>query len=278
METAPTISTARLQLAPFTRADVPALADILAEPEVTKGITANGSTPERCRASAEQRIAWHNSAWQELGYGTWAVRERDATADGRSALVGWCGFAEPDIGEDPEILYGLAPGFWGRGLASEAARAAIDWLFAETASAGVSAVIFARINPASVAIAEKLGMRRRGTMSMPDFISDFDLAKDVLDYEIWRLREGASRDPQALLFEAPFKAGQLASLDLADRHEIERTLCAAARGRPEFSDHEAAEVERQVREAFRAGLAEPELDWFHMPREGWAGAGRGAAR
>ena len=71
-------------------------------------------------------------------------------------LIGWCGFAAPDIGEDPEILYGLAPHCWGRGLAQEMVRAAIDWLFAETPHQGVSAVIFGRLNAASAAIAGKL--------------------------------------------------------------------------------------------------------------------------
>ena len=269
VERAPTISTARVCLTPFSQADIPALADILSEPDVTKTITANGSTRERCLASAEQRIAWHNSSWRALGYGTWAIRDRRETAGSSPALLGWCGFAEPDIGEDPEILYGLAPASWGRGLATEAARAAIDWLFATTEASGISAVIFARINPASVAIVDKLGLSRRGTMSMPDFISSESMAKDVLDYEIWRLKEGNFRDAEALLFEAPYKAGQLASLELIPHEPVEQALCDAALDRDEFSVMGRPELERRVRDAFRHGMAEPELDWYHMPRERW---------
>ncbi len=265
----PRLITNRLSLEAFTGADVPALADILAEPDVTKTITANGSSQERCRTSAEQRIAWHNSAWPALGYGTWALRERTESADAQPALLGWCGFAEPDIGEDPEILYGLAPAYWGHGLASEAARTAIDWLFAATEAGGVSAVIFARINPASVAIVEKLGLRRRGTMSMPDFISSESMARDVLDYEIWRLGQGRFRDAEALLFQAPFKAGQLASLDAIPQDSVEKALCDAALSRPDFATIGGAELEERVRNAFRQGLAAPELDWYHMPRESW---------
>ena len=265
------ITTARLRLEPFTDADIPALAAILAEPEVTKNITANGSTPGRCLASAAYRIERHNKGWQAHGYGVWAVKSREQVAPG--ALLGWCGFAEPDIGEDPEILYGLAPNCWGRGLGQEAARAAVDWLFATTPHGGVSAVIFGRLNPVSVAIVGKLGMVRRGTMSMPDFLPDRVLAKDVLDYEIWRLASGRTRDPEALLFQAPYKGGQLATLDLGVPAEVEQAFCDAARGRDDFAHVAPAELDRRVRDAFRQGMAEPHLDWYHVARADWPSAG-----
>ena len=227
MTTIPIITTERLRLDAFSDADVGALAAILAEPDVTKTITANGSTPEKCRAGARHRIGWHNASWGERGYGVWAVRAR---ADGIRPLIGWCGFAAPDIGEDPEILYGLGSHCWGKGLAQEMVRAAIGWLFAETPHQGVSAVIFGRLNPVSAAIAGKLGMTKRGTMAMNVFLPDLALARDVLEYEIWRLGYGRTRDAEALLFQAPFKGGQIASLRLADLVAVEQLFCDAARG------------------------------------------------
>jgi RimJ/RimL family protein N-acetyltransferase len=267
----PIITTARLRLEAFTDANIPALAAILAEPEVTKNITANGSTPERCLASAAYRIERHNKAWGAQGYGVWAVRSREPAAQG--ALLGWCGFAEPDIGEDPEILYGLTPNCWGRGLGQEAARAAIDWLFAATPHGGVSAVIFGRLNPVTVAIVGKLGMVRRGTMSMPDFLPDRVLAKDVLDYEIWRLASGRTRDPEALLFQAPHKGGQLATLDLGAPAGVEQAFCDAAANRDDYAAMARAELDRRVRGAFHQGMAEPHLDWYHVARADWRPAG-----
>jgi RimJ/RimL family protein N-acetyltransferase len=264
MTAIPIVTTGRLRLDAFSEADVGALAAILAEPDVAKNITANGSTPEKCRASARHRIGWHNAGWDERGYGVWAVRSR---ADG--ALAGWCGFAAPDIGEDPEILYGLAPQYWDRGLAQEMVRAAIGWLFAETPSAGISAVIFGRLNPVSAAIAGKLGMTMRGTMAMTDFLPDLALARDVLEYEIWRLGHGRTRDAEALLFQAPYKGGQIASLRLADLVAVEQLFCDAARGRAEFASLDRAQIERRVRDAFRQGVAEPWLDWYHLDRKAW---------
>jgi RimJ/RimL family protein N-acetyltransferase len=260
----PTLTTERLRLDAFGDADVGALAAILAEPDVAKTITANGSTAEKCRASARHRIGWHNASWGERGYGVWAVRSRS-----EGALIGWCGFAAPDIGDDPEILYGLAPHCWGQGLAREMVRAAIGWLFAATPSAGVSAVIFGRLNPASAAIAGKFGMKKRGTMAMADFLPDLALARDVLEYEIWRLGHGRTRDAEALLFEAPYKGGQIASLKLADMAAVEQLFRDAARGRAEFAALDRAETERRVRDAFQQGVAEPWLDWYHLERADW---------
>lgn len=260
----PTLATARLRLDAFGAADIPALAAILAEPEVTKCITADGSTPERCRAAAAKRIAWHNGAWAEFGYGVWAVRE---TATG--ALAGWCGFVPPDIGSDPEILYGLAPQVWRRGLAREAAVAAIDWLLAERGTDGVSAVVFGRLNPASTGLLARLGLSLRGTMAMADFMPDPGLARDVLDYEVWRLRAGRATDTTRLLFEAPHKGGQIATLFPAEIATREQAFVDAARDRADFAAIDPAIVERRVREAFAQGLAEPWLDWHHLAGDAW---------
>lgn len=269
MPTVPTVATDRLVLDAFREADIGALAAVLAEPEVAKNITVNGSTPERCRASAAQRIGWHNASWDERGYGVWAVRARMGVAAPAGAPIGWCGFAAPDIGDDPEILYGLAPQCWGRGLAQEMVRAAIDWLFAATPHGGVSAVIFGRINPASAAIAGKLGMTRRGTMAMSDFLPDHKLAREVLEYEIWRLGYGRTRDAETLSFQAPYKGGQIASLRLMDPAQVEQAFCDAAGKRAEYATIGRAELDRRVREAFRQGMAEPYLDWYHLERKDW---------
>src|SRR3546814_8022323 len=66
MAAIPVVTTPRLRFEAFTEADIPALAAILAEPEVTKNITANGSTPERCRASAAARIERSEEHTSEL--------------------------------------------------------------------------------------------------------------------------------------------------------------------------------------------------------------------
>jgi RimJ/RimL family protein N-acetyltransferase len=62
-----------------------------------------------------------------------------------------------------DLGYGLARDAWGKGLATEAARAVVDYGF----SALGLAKVWARTDPrnaASVRVLEKLGMRREGLL------------------------------------------------------------------------------------------------------------------
>ncbi len=258
---------ARLTFTRFRDSDGEALAELLRDPEITRTITANTSTPERRAACARHRIAWHNGAWGTKGYGVWALRAKDLPAEQADRLIGWCGFTEPEVGADPEILYGLARDCWGRGLASEAAVGAIDWLFAHAKAGGVSALIMARLNHGSLKVAERLGFTRRGTMSFQDFLPDPVLAREVLDYEIWRLGEGETLDPDALIFQAPYKAGQITATGIAGKAATLEALFTAARRRADYADLRLEDLEVRVRGAFRQGLKESHVDWYHLPRQ-----------
>ena len=70
----------------------------------------------------------------------------------------------------------------------------------------------------------------------------------------------------------PYKGGQIASLRLADLVAVEQVFCDAARARAEFVPFDRAQTERRVRDAFRQGVAEPWLDWYHLERADWLNA------
>lgn len=264
--------TERLRFSRFQDSDAEDLAALLADPEIARNITTNGSTPERCLASARQRIAWHNAGWDDRGYGVWALRRGDAPDD---RLLGWCGFTAPDVpSEGPELLYGLARDCWGGGLGVEAARGAIDWLFEETAYPEVSALIFERLNPHSVRVSRTLGMTRRGTLAISEFLPNRDLARAVLDYEIWRLREGACLDSTALLSQVPYKVGLILSTGIAEIEPTERALLEAARARPVFAALDPAVLEEKLSEALRLGLSEGHIVWFCVTRDSWRARAR----
>ena len=77
-------------------------------------------------------------------------------------LIGDCA-AMPHAG-DPrqcEIGFTIAPGYQGRGYATEAARLLVDYLFGRRAKHRITASCDAR-NTASAAVLERLGMRREG--------------------------------------------------------------------------------------------------------------------
>lgn len=256
--------TGRLIFAPFSAADAPDLADILADPEVARGIMAKATTPDQCLACAQARIAWHNAAWDASGIGVWGLRLRQ---EDDSSLIGWCGLTPSGHGGYPEILYGLKRSHWGRGLAHEAARATVSWAFENHVCDGIDALIFGRLNPGSIAVAERIGMKRHGWIAMADFLPDADLGRDVLDFEAWRMAEGAFVDYPAMLQQAAFKSGMLASTGIAPPKEVLGRLRSAVMSRRERPPLPEAEVSRIIDAAFADGMADPALDIFRLERE-----------
>lgn len=92
-------------------------------------------------------------SFEERGYGLWLVYSHE-TAD----LVGFAGFiASSD--EAPNLVYGVHPDFCGKGFATEAAKAVVDFVFETLALASIKADVD-EPNVKSVRILEKLGMRR----------------------------------------------------------------------------------------------------------------------
>ncbi len=79
----------------------------------------------------------------------WALLEADG-----GAFVGALGFNH--LAPVSELAWHLRPDHWGRGLAAEAARAALAWLAAERPGAAVQAFIDPA-NTASIRLARRLG-------------------------------------------------------------------------------------------------------------------------
>jgi [ribosomal protein S5]-alanine N-acetyltransferase len=159
------VLTPRLRLRPFTLDDLPAHADLYADPEVTRWIADGPFLGAAARERSDRAVRRFVEHWRTHGFGVWAVEERES---GR--FLGQCGLntlpggqtrshaperraAAPEI----EILWALERGAWGRGLATEAARAALDHAFDVV---GLDRVVaLARpTNGRSRRIMEKLGM------------------------------------------------------------------------------------------------------------------------
>ncbi|MDP2361116.1 MAG: GNAT family N-acetyltransferase [bacterium] len=110
------LRTGRLVLEPLRTEDVDELAPILADPAVVRHLPG----PPRSREQTAKTIAHFVAHQERLGFSAWALRMRE---DGR--LAGWCGLAELDGTGEVELLYCLGTHAWGRGIASEAARACL---------------------------------------------------------------------------------------------------------------------------------------------------------
>jgi ribosomal-protein-alanine N-acetyltransferase len=85
------------------------------------------------------------------GYGVWLIQEQ-----GQAELVGTAGLRPlEDIGL--EIFYSLAPGSWGKGYATEAARAVVEHALGPLGLPEVLAEVDEG-NAASIRVVERLGM------------------------------------------------------------------------------------------------------------------------
>lgn len=149
-----TLVTPRLILRRWREEDVAPMAAVNADPEVMRWIR-DGSVrdEEQTRAGIE---AWE-SEWESRGFGLFAVETR-ATGE----LAGFTGLSVPHF--LPEVLPAVEAGWrlgrshWGKGLATEAAAAAVRFGFEEC---GLERIVsIAQVgNDASERIMTRLGMR-----------------------------------------------------------------------------------------------------------------------
>ena len=143
------IETARLLLRELTLDDRGKLALVLSDPVSMRYYPAPFSG-EKVR----QWILWNIENYRSRGFGLWAVILKD-----ENELIGDCGITLQDIEGKllPEIGYHIRREYRGKGFATEAARACIDFAFGK---AGYRAVYsyMKEDNVPSRRVAEKSGM------------------------------------------------------------------------------------------------------------------------
>jgi [ribosomal protein S5]-alanine N-acetyltransferase len=107
-------------------------------------------------AEITKTIVESQRGFAAAGYGLWLVSERDGTEMVGTELVGTAGLRPlEDLGL--EIFYSLAPRSWGRGYATEAARAVVEHALGPLRLPEVLAEVDEG-NAASVAVVKRLGM------------------------------------------------------------------------------------------------------------------------
>lgn len=152
----PLIETKRLILRPPIAEDFDPWAKSMADEEVMRFIGGVKSRPLAWRA-----IATMCGGWVLRGFGMFSVLEKE----GRS-WIGNTGPWMPEGWPGTEIGWVYARSAWGKGYATEAASAAIDWAFDEL---GWSNIIHC-IRPDNVnssAVARRLGSSRLRSQMLP---------------------------------------------------------------------------------------------------------------
>ena len=146
-------ATERTLLRRWRPEDLEPFAAINADPAVMEHFPATLT-----RGQSAASIDWIEAGIEERGWGLWALE-----LPGEAPFIGFVGI-QPAPDELPfapavEIGWRLAVPFWGRGLASEAARAAMAFAFVD---AGLERLVSftARTNRRSMRVMEGLGMTR----------------------------------------------------------------------------------------------------------------------
>ncbi|WP_432690472.1 GNAT family N-acetyltransferase [Pseudooceanicola sp. C21-150M6] len=133
------------------------------------------SSPKFLDNDPDDEAIWWSVAtiighWHLRGYGMFAVTSRES-----EELYGLVGPWFPRGWPEPELSWNLTEDAVGRGIAQEAARAVLDWLFVERHWPTVISLVDPDNEP-SVRLVERLGARREGMFCHPR----------AGDFRIWR--------------------------------------------------------------------------------------------
>jgi RimJ/RimL family protein N-acetyltransferase len=144
------LETSRLTLRYITSRDAEALMPILGDAEVMQYSIIGVHSKKQIKQFIEQRLI----SYMEYGFGLYAVVHKQ-----NQELIGYCGFFIQSIEQQKEVEVGyrLAKKYWGQGLATEAAKAVVEY--------GQQRFNFQRFvclieteNSRSIRVANKLGM------------------------------------------------------------------------------------------------------------------------
>jgi ribosomal-protein-alanine N-acetyltransferase len=141
--------TERLILRRLTMDDLEPLAAIHADADVMQFV--GGA---RTYAQTRTRLRDLIDAYETVGFSKWAVVHRAS-----GTFIGRCGPILEQVGgvDEVEVGYDLAKPYWGQGLASEAAAAAVAHCFSALGRSRVISLI-RQENVASQRVARHLGM------------------------------------------------------------------------------------------------------------------------
>ena len=180
MTLGPTLETERLILRVQQAGDFDAYAEMSADVEAMRFI--GGHAP---RAAAWRKFLVMPGAWVVQGFGMFSVIEKSS-----GQWIGQMGPWQPEGWPGTEVGWAFKRSAWGRGYATEAAEAAIDWAFGHLGWVEVIHSIDPT-NHASQALAARLGSSNRGPGKLPAPFEDVRIDIWAQTREQWQQRRGA---------------------------------------------------------------------------------------
>jgi ribosomal-protein-alanine N-acetyltransferase len=161
------IETERLILRMFRPDDLDELAALFSDPDVVRYV---GDGKPVSREESDRALQSIINHWQTHGFGRWAVIDKQ-----RQKFIGFGGLRS--LFGTPEVVYHFAKAEWGKGFATELARAALRFGFENRGFDRIVAITKPP-NKASIHVMEKLGMQFEMNTSYYDI--------EVVQYQITR--------------------------------------------------------------------------------------------
>jgi len=153
----PSIRTARLVLRPLQATDAAVLHRIYQSDGVLRYFPIpSPPSPEQL----QRFVAGQQAHWEKHGYGNWGL-----LPEGTEEIIGWAGLQYLPELDETEVGFLLAPPFWGKGYATEAALASLRFGFQRLYLDHIIALVHAD-NLASRRVIEKCGMSYVETISL----------------------------------------------------------------------------------------------------------------
>lgn len=111
--------TQRLQCRRLTPGDLGALVEVYGDARAMRWV-GDGSPLTEAEGQAWLDVTENN--YRKRGYGMFALEERKTRK-----VVGFCGLVHPGGQREPEVKYAFLRTYWGRGLATEAVAALLNY-------------------------------------------------------------------------------------------------------------------------------------------------------
>jgi RimJ/RimL family protein N-acetyltransferase len=159
---APTLTTERLTLVPLSMDHWEDYAAAWADPRMTEFI---GGKP-RTRTESWGKFLIAAALWQFMGYGYWSFLDRETGRFLGNGGLAWFDREVAGLEGFPEAGWAFVPGAWGKGYATEAMAAVLDWADTELKAPEVRCIIDPG-NTASRRVAEKLCFVQFDTVDEP---------------------------------------------------------------------------------------------------------------
>jgi ribosomal-protein-alanine N-acetyltransferase len=147
----PRIETERLLLRTYQTEDLETLYLLASDPHITRFF------PDGFKLSREDILSSlprRTEKWEKNGFGQFGVFEKES-----GKLIGYCGLQYLDNTTEVEIYYGFFSDYWGKGIATEAAAAVLDFGFEQVKLGRIVGVTHPE-NTASQKVLQKIGLKK----------------------------------------------------------------------------------------------------------------------